>query len=144
MGLDVGDKNIGVALSDVMGWTAQGLKVVPRNENLEVDIEILRELVSRYAVCKLVVGLPRNMDGTVGPQGNKVLHFVEEVKKQLELPVELWDERLSTVAAEKILLQADLSRKRRRKVIDKIAAAIILQGYLDANKNTKKMGCNNG
>jgi len=135
MGLDVGDKNIGVALSDTMGWTAQGLKVVPRKGNPEVDIEVLKELASKYAVGKLVVGLPRNMDGSVGRQGNKVLQFVGEIKKRLKLPVELWDERLTTVAAEKILLQADMSRTRRRQVIDKIAAAIILQGYLDANKN---------
>jgi len=83
------------------------------------------------------------MDGSVGSQGNKVLQFAEEIKKHLKLPVELWDERLTTVAAEKMLLQADLSRVRRRRVIDKIAAAIILQGYLDACKN-KKMGCKNG
>jgi len=137
MGLDVGDKNIGVALSDAMGWTAQGLKVIPRNEDVEVDIEVLREMASRYGVRKLVVGLPRNMDGSLGAQGNKILRFVEEIKKRLNLPVELWDERLTTVAAEKVLLQADLSRARRRQVIDKIAAAIILQGYLDANKNAE-------
>jgi len=130
MGLDVGDKTIGVAVSDPLGWTAQGVEVIRRDGR---EMARLVELVGKFEVQKLVVGLPLNMNGTLGPQGEKVLAFIEKLKKSLNLPVDTWDERLSTVASEKILLAADVSRAGRRKVIDKMAAAFILQGYLDAN-----------
>lgn len=130
MGLDVGDKTIGVAVSDPLGWTAQGVEVIRRDGR---EMARLVGLVGKFEVQRLVVGLPLNMNGTLGPQGEKVLAFIEKLKKSLNLPVETWDERLSTVASEKILLAADVSRAGRRKVIDKMAAAFILQGYLDAN-----------
>ncbi|MEG6522496.1 Holliday junction resolvase RuvX [Desulfotomaculum sp. 1211_IL3151] len=131
MGLDVGDKTIGVALSDPLGWTAQGLEVIRRN-TLEKDINRLCQIIDEYAVEKILVGMPKNMNATIGPQGEKVLAFIEDLKENIDLPIKTWDERLSTVAAERMLIQADVSRSKRKKVIDKMAAAVILQGYLDA------------
>ncbi|MTI80080.1 MAG: Holliday junction resolvase RuvX [Firmicutes bacterium] len=131
MGLDVGDKTIGVAVSDLMGWTAQGVEVIRRGE-IRNDLKRLAELVKQYEVEKIVVGLPKNMNGSIGPQGEKVQKFTERIKNELHLPVEFWDERLTTRAAEKVLISADVSRKKRKKVIDKMAAVFILQGYLDS------------
>lgn len=131
MGLDVGDKTIGVALSDPLGWTAQGLEVI-RRENVEKDIGRLSEIAQEYGVEKILVGIPKNMNATIGPQGEKVLAFIGQLKARIDLPIKTWDERLSTVAAERMLIQADVSRSKRKKVIDKMAAAVILQGYLDA------------
>lgn len=129
MGLDIGDKTIGVAVSDAMGWTAQGLKVIRRQE-LDYDLAELRKIITEYEVTEIVVGLPKNMNGTLGERANKVLDLAEVLKEQLQLPVQTWDERLSTVEAERNLLAADVSRGKRKKVIDKMAACIILQGYL--------------
>lgn len=131
MGLDVGDKTIGVALSDLMGWTAQGLEVI-RRENLEKDLARLEQIIKEYEVERILVGIPKNMNATIGPQAEKVLAFIENLKETFDLPIKTWDERLSTVAAERMLIQADVSRRKRKKVIDKMAAAVILQGYLDA------------
>ncbi|MEW6696395.1 MAG: Holliday junction resolvase RuvX [Bacillota bacterium] len=131
MGLDVGDKTIGVALSDPLGWTAQGLEVI-RRQDIDKDLARLSEIIRQYEVEKILVGLPKNMNATIGPQGEKVLDFIERLKTRIDLPVKTWDERLSTVAAERMLIQADVSRSKRKKVIDKMAAAVILQGYLDA------------
>lgn len=131
MGLDVGDKTIGVALSDPLGWTAQGLEVI-RRQDIDKDLARLSEIIRQYEVEKILVGLPKNMNATIGPQGEKVLDFIEQLKTRIDLPVKTWDERLSTVAAERMLIQADVSRSKRKKVIDKMAAAVILQGYLDA------------
>ncbi len=130
MGLDVGDKHIGVAVSDSLGLIAQGLKTIER-QNCEVK---LREVIEEYEVDSIVVGIPKMLNGTIGIQGEKVLKFAEELKSLLSLPVNLWDERLSTVAAERVLLEADTSRKKRRELRDKISAVIILQGYLDSLK----------
>lgn len=138
MGLDVGDKTIGVAISDALGLTAQGLEVIRRAENSEQDFKRLKQLVKAHGIAKIVVGLPRNMNGTLGPQGEKVLAFIRELRQFLQLPVETWDERLSTAEAERLLISADISRRKRRKIIDKMAASIILQGYLDANKTAGK------
>lgn len=132
MGLDVGDKTIGVAVSDPLGWTAQGIEVIRREGDINRDFARLTELVQEYQVERILVGLPKNMNGTIGPQGEKVQEFIKELQERINLPVKVWDERLSTVAAEKTLLLADVSRSKRKKVIDKMAAAIILQGYLDA------------
>lgn len=133
MGLDVGDKRIGVALSDELGLTAQGLTVL-RRRGLDADLAALRELAGAHGVACVVVGLPRNLDGSLGPQGEKVLAFVDRLARELGLPVETWDERLTTRAAERALIAGDLSRARRRQVVDKVAAALILQGYLDAGR----------
>jgi len=134
MGLDVGDKTIGVAVSDLLGWTAQGLEII-RRTNLKNDINRLKEIIKKMEVKKIVVGLPKNMNGTIGSQGEKVLIFVDKLKNKLDIEVILWDERLTTVAAEKMLISADVSRKKRKKVIDKLAAVYILQGYLDRQKS---------
>ncbi|MNC19884.1 putative Holliday junction resolvase [compost metagenome] len=131
MGLDYGDRRIGVALSDELGWTAQGHTVLERRKP-EDDMEKLRRIAEEYNVTDIVVGLPKNMNGSIGPRGELCQVFAEELRANLGLPVFMWDERLTTVAAEKTLLSADVSRKKRKQVIDKMAAAIILQGYMDA------------
>jgi len=130
-GLDVGHKTIGVALSDELGLTAQALEVIPRR-SLEQDLARLGEIARQYGVERWVVGMPRNMNGTYGPRAEFTRTFIQRLAEHSGLPVEAWDERLSTMAAERVLLEADVSRARRRKVIDKMAAAVILQGYLDA------------
>ncbi len=130
MGLDVGDKTIGVAVSDMLGWTAQGLEVI-RRTSINQDLARLKEIIDKQQVEKIVLGLPKNMNGTIGPQGEKVQEFAKEVENAFKLPVDFWDERLTTMAAEKMLIGADVSRGKRKKVIDKMAAVLILQGYLD-------------
>lgn len=130
LGLDVGSKIIGIAVSDEMGWTGQGIGAI-RRTNIGADLAELDNYLQKYAVEKIVVGIPRNMNGSIGSAAEQIFTFIERLKERFALPVETWDERLSTVAAERILLEADMSRGKRKKVIDKIAAAIILQGYLD-------------
>jgi len=139
MGLDLGDKTIGVAVSDPLGWTAQTVEVIRRGDSTAGEIKRLRELIDHYGVEMILLGLPKNMDGTVGERGQKSIEYSDLMVRELGLPVELWDERLSTVAAERVLLEADMSRAKRKKNIDKMAAAIILQGYLDA-KGSKLPG----
>ncbi|MCJ7705401.1 MAG: Holliday junction resolvase RuvX [Desulfobacterales bacterium] len=129
MGLDVGSKTIGVAISDELGITAQGLKTIKRKA-MEDDLRELDAIISQFKIEKIVVGLPKNMDGSLGKQAEFVLGWIEDLKNKIQLPVETWDERLSTVEATKTLLKADLSRKKRKEVIDKVAAVLILQGYL--------------
>jgi len=129
MGLDVGSKTIGVAISDELGITAQGLKTVKRKAT-EDDLRELVDIISQFQIEKIVVGLPKNMDGSLGKQAEFVLAWVDDLKNKIHLPVETWDERLSTVEASRTLLKADLSRKKRKGVIDKLAAVLILQGYL--------------
>lgn len=130
MGLDVGNKTIGVALSDPLGWTAQGLEVI-RRKGLENDLRRLEEIITEKGVEAVVVGLPKNMNGTLGPQAETVLDFISSFSERFNIPAYTWDERLTTVAAEKMLIGADVSRAKRRQVIDKMAAVMILQGYLD-------------
>jgi putative Holliday junction resolvase len=130
MGLDVGTKTIGVAVSDEMGWTGQGIATI-RRTNLRADLAELEKYLQQYAVAKIVVGVPRNMDGSIGSAAEQVYSFIERLRDKFTIPVDTWDERLSTVAAERVLLEADMSRGKRKKVIDKVAAALILQGYLD-------------
>ncbi len=131
MGLDLGDKTIGIAVSDPLGWTAQSVEVIRRKESIKDELKRLRELIEQYQVEMIVLGLPRNMNGTLGERGQKTLKYADVIKDKIGLPVEMWDERLSTVSAERILIDADVSRAKRKKNIDKMAAAIILQGYLD-------------
>ncbi len=130
MGLDIGSKTIGIAVSDPLGLTAQGLTTIYRR-NLDTDLAVLKKLTEQYSVKQLVVGLPRNMNGSYGPQAALVRNFAGKIKQKLNLPLCYYDERLTSVAADKVLLEADLSRKSRRKVIDQVAATIILQGFLD-------------
>ncbi len=130
MGLDVGEKTIGVAISDALGWTAQGVTVIRRSSRKQ-DLAALEKLVKEYEVGKIVLGLPRRTDGSYGPETDKMYQFGEELTRTLALAVEYWDERFSTVVANRILLEGDVSRAKRRKVIDKVAATVILQAYLD-------------
>ncbi|MGG2064288.1 MULTISPECIES: Holliday junction resolvase RuvX [unclassified Bacillus (in: firmicutes)] len=133
LGLDVGTKTVGVAISDEMGWTAQGLETIKINEERgEFGFNRISELVKQYNVDKIVVGLPKNMNGTIGPRGVACQQFAEKLGELVQLEVVLWDERLSTMAAERLLISADVSRKKRKQVIDKMAAVVILQGYLDS------------
>ena len=130
LGLDMGSKTIGVALSDPLGWTAQGITTIRRSKK-EQDLEEVHKICKEYGVETIVVGLPKNMNGTIGEAGEKALEFSELLKEKTGLPIEMWDERLTTVAAHRAMLEADLSRNKRKKIVDKIAATYILQGYLD-------------
>jgi putative Holliday junction resolvase len=133
MGLDVGTKTVGVAISDELGWTAQGLTTIKINEEeKEYGFNEIGKIIKEYNVGKIVVGLPKNMNGTIGPRGEACQFYARELERLYDLPVVLWDERLSTMAAERVLLDADVSRKKRKKVIDKMAAVIILQGFLNS------------
>lgn len=133
IGLDVGDKTIGVAVSDLLGFTAQGITTI-RRKKLEMDLEELKKLINEYEVSTIVIGLPKNMNGTLGPRAEIVHEFAAQLQKNVTAEIVFWDERLSTVAASKVLIEADVSRKKRKQVIDKMAAVIILQGYLDSRK----------
>ncbi|WP_026563486.1 Holliday junction resolvase RuvX [Bacillus sp. UNC41MFS5] len=133
LGLDVGTKTVGVALSDEFGWTAQGLTTLKINEERnEFGFEEIGQLIKEYQVEKVVIGLPKNMNGTIGPRAEASMQYANEIEKQFAVQTILWDERLTTMAAERVLLEADVSRKKRKKVIDKMAAVMILQGYLDS------------
>ncbi|MEY9975408.1 Holliday junction resolvase RuvX [Lysinibacillus sp. RC79] len=133
MGLDVGSKTVGVAISDALGWTAQGIETVKIDEaNGEFGIDRIAELVKEYAITEFVVGYPKNMNNTVGPRGEASENYKKLLEDTFSLPVKLWDERLTTMAAERLLIEADVSRKKRKQVIDKMAAVMILQGYLDS------------
>lgn len=134
LALDMGEKNIGVAVSDPLEITAQGVEVI-RRSNKKKDLARIRELVHEYAVEKIVLGYPLNMDGSIGEKAREVLAFKEKLAKSLSLPVETWDERLSTVAAQRTLLTADLRRSERKKVIDKVAATLILESYLQSRSS---------
>lgn len=130
LGLDLGQKTIGVAVSDPLGFTAQGITTI-RRKNKEQDITELREICSKYGVSLIVLGLPKNMNGTIGPSGEIALEFGKLLEEELKIKVEFWDERLTTVAATRAMLEADFSRKKRKKIVDKVASTYILQGYLD-------------
>lgn len=130
MSLDVGSRTIGIACSDALLMTAQGIETI-RRTSLEKDFNRLQELITEYEVHELVVGMPKNMNGTKGERAEKTEEFVEKMREVIDLPVTYWDERLSTVMAERQLIAADVSRKKRKSVIDKMAAVVILQGYLD-------------
>ncbi|MBW3111924.1 MULTISPECIES: Holliday junction resolvase RuvX [Bacillaceae] len=135
MGLDVGSKTVGVAISDELGWTAQGIETIKIDEDHGVfRMDRIKELAEEYQVGTVVVGLPKNMNNTIGPRGEASKAYGELIQQELSLPIKYWDERLSTMAAERVLLEADVSRKKRKKVIDKMAAMMILQGYLDSQK----------
>ena len=133
MGLDYGSKTIGVAVSDLLGMTAQGVETININEQVkDFKIKRIKELVNEYNIGKIVVGLPKNMDNSIGFRGEATLYFVEVLKKKIKsVEVILQDERLTTMGAERVLLGANISRKKRKDVIDKMAAVLILQTYLD-------------
>ncbi len=142
LGLDVGDKTVGVAKSDTMAILASGVTTI-RRENVKKDIAALIAFINEWEVQSVVVGLPLNMNGTEGPQVEKTRAFIKQLKKKImytdhiwsrEIEIVYWDERLSTKLVEKTLIEADVSRAKRKKVIDKLAAVTILQGYLDAQR----------
>ena len=138
MALDLGSKTIGIAVSDVTGLIAGGVETI-RRTSPQRDDQRLTELVQEYEVATLVVGYPKNMNGTVGERAHGCEQFAEHLRALFPcLEVVLLDERLSTVAAEKVLVDADLRRKKRRKVIDMMAAVVILQNYLDSRQNLKR------
>lgn len=132
LGLDVGDKTIGIAVSDSLLFTAQGVEVI-RRTSLAKDLERLRQLIEEYEVSTILVGMPKNMNGTIGPRGELVQQFAAQLEEVFpNALIRFWDERLSTVASERMLIAADVSRAKRKQVIDKMAAVFILQGYLDS------------
>lgn len=136
MGLDVGSRTIGVAVSDELECTAQGLKTIKRR-SFDEDCEELLQIILQFEVRKVVVGLPKNMDGTLGKQAELTFKWIKSFQQKIPLQVVTWDERLSTVGASRILIEADLSRKKRKGVIDKVAAVLILQGYLDQMRHRR-------
>jgi putative Holliday junction resolvase len=131
LGLDMGDRTIGVAVSDPLGYTAQGITTIKR-KYLKYDLEEIRKIFEEYSVDTIVLGLPKNMNGTLGESSEKAIEFSKVLENEFNVPVKLWDERLTTVAAHKAMIEGDLSRAKRKKIVDKIAAIYILQGYLDS------------
>jgi len=134
--LDVGEKNIGAAVSDPLGLTAQGIDVIKR-ENKHKDVLKIKDLVENYEVQEILLGYPVNLNGTIGEKAREVENFKKMLEKNFSIPVSLWDERLTTSAARRTLLEADVSRSARKKVIDKLAAVYILNSYLQ-RKNVEK------
>lgn len=137
MSLDVGSRTIGVACSDALFLTAQGIETI-RRTSLEADFNRIRELIASYEVEEIVVGMPKNMNGTKGDRAIKTEEFVAKLKEVVTVPIVFWDERLTTVMAERSLIEADVSRKKRKAVIDKMAAVVILQGYLEWRRNSRQ------
>ncbi len=137
MGLDVGDKTIGVAVSDLLMITAQGVTTV-RRTNIKNDLKELKKIIDEYQVTHIVIGIPKMLDGTIGIQGQKVLEFIEKMKKQINLPMELEDERFTTTISERMLIDADVKRKKRKEVIDKLAAVQILSSYMQRINNQRR------
>lgn len=134
MGLDYGSKTVGVAISDALQITAQGIEIIRRQQEnkLRRTLARIEELAVEYEVEKIVLGLPKNMNDTMGERAEKSLAFQEMLERRTGLPVEMWDERLTTVAADKAMMEAGIRRENRREYVDKIAAVLILQGYLDS------------
>ncbi|MFQ9980748.1 MAG: Holliday junction resolvase RuvX [Finegoldia magna] len=133
IGLDVGDRTIGVAISDPFLLTAQSLMTIKRKSKIE-DIETINDIIKEKEVSKIIVGLPKNMNNTIGPQAKKVKTFVKELRKHTDLDIEYVDERLTTVSATRVLIEQNVSRKKRKDVIDSVAATYILQTYLDMGR----------
>lgn len=140
MGLDYGTVTVGVAISDALKITAQGIETIRRKEEnkLRRTLARIEELVKAYEVDTIVVGLPKNMNNTMGERANKSVEFADMVRRRTGVEVVMWDERLSTVTAHNAMLEADISRKKRYDVVDKVAAVIILQNYLDYSSNDKR------
>ncbi len=136
MGIDYGDRQIGIAVSDELMLTAQGLTTL-RNSKDERVLNDIAALVEEHGVTEVIVGYPKNMNGTVGPRGVVSEQFAASLRERLGVPVHLWDERLTTASAQRTLIEADVSRKKRKHVIDKMAAALILQNYMEF-KSTKR------
>ena len=133
MGLDFGSKTVGVAVSDPLYITAQGVEIIRREQEnkLRKTLARIEELVKEYEVEEIVLGLPKNMNNSIGERGEKSIEFKEMLERRTGLNVVMWDERLTTVSADKTMMEAGIRRENRKKYVDQIAAAFILQGYLD-------------
>ena len=136
LGLDFGDKKIGVAISDALGITAQGKGYISRTD-LRKDLEVILDYIEKYSIEEIIVGMPKNMDGSYGPRAQKTQEFINFLNNNLDIPIKTWDERLTSKEAEKVLIKADMSRSARKEVIDQMAASLILDSYLQANKNRR-------
>ena len=137
MGLDYGSKTIGVAISDPLGLTAQGIEIIRREEEnkLRKSLRRIEELIKEYQVEEIVLGFPKNMNNTIGERAEKSLQLKETLERRCKLPVIMWDERLTTVEANRTLMESKVRRENRSKYVDMIAAVFILQGYLDSKAN---------
>ncbi|MEA5048362.1 MAG: Holliday junction resolvase RuvX [Eubacteriales bacterium] len=136
LAFDIGEKRIGIAVSDPLGITAQGIETYHRSDDTQKDIDYLLKIADRYKPVKIVFGMPRNMDGSYGMQAEITRTFADEVLRLWDGDHAFQDERLTTASARRVLLEADMRRDKRKQVIDKIAAVLILQSYLDAHGNT--------
>ena len=134
--MDYGSKTVGVAVSDALGFTAQGVEIIRRKseKRLRQTLARIDELIAEYQVGSIVLGFPKNMDNTIGDRAEKSLEFAEMLKKRTGLPVVMWDERLTTVEADRTMAQTGVRREDRKKYVDELAAMFILQGYLDHNR----------
>lgn len=142
MGLDFGSKTVGVAISDELLLTAQGIEIIERKEEnkLRRTLARIEELIVEYGVEEIVLGLPKNMNNSLGERASLSMAFREKLERRTGLPVTMWDERLTTVAADKAMMEAGIRREHRKEHVDKIAACFILQGYLDYRKNKENAG----
>jgi putative holliday junction resolvase len=136
LGMDVGARRIGLAVSDPLGITAQGIETLERR-NKRTDFAILERVIRRYEVGEIVVGYPLRMSGSTGNQSEKMAAFAEELRRKFELPVHLWDERLTTAEAHRVLDQTEMSTRRRSEVVDQMAAVLILQSFLEARSHKR-------
>lgn len=136
LGIDWGEKRIGLALSDPLGIIATGLETVEKKQDFDL-ISYLKKLIFEQEIAKIILGFPKNMDGSVGPKGEEVLAFKGSLEKEIDIPVILWDERLTTVSAQRSLREAEVKMKKGKKFLDKIAAVLILQNYLDHAHNKR-------
>lgn len=141
MGLDFGSKTVGVAVSDELLYTAQGIEIIRRESENKIrkTLQRIEELIKQYDVQKIVLGLPKNMNNTMGDRAEKSLEFKETLERRCNVPVILWDERLTTVEANKTMITTGVRRENRKKYVDCIAAILILQGYLDFERNRQNV-----
>lgn len=139
MGIDYGDSRIGIAVSDPFGWTAQGIDTISGKGGMNEVIDRIGTLIREYSIEKIVVGFPKNMDGSIGPRGEKTLEFIKKLGKRTNIEVVKWDERLTTVAASRTMIETGLKASKKKGIVDRIAAVYILQGFLDSIKNRAVM-----
>ena len=132
LGIDYGDSRIGIAVSDPFGWTAQGVETLNSKFGIEKPLERIAQLVKEYGAEKIVVGFPRNMNGTIGPRGEKTQEFIDVLAERVGIGIVKWDERLTTVAANRLMHETGVKTSKKKSVVDQIAAVYILQGYLDS------------
>ena len=142
MGLDFGSKTVGVAISDELLLTAQGIEIIERKEEnkLRMTLARIETLILEYGVEEIVLGLPKNMNNSLGERAELSMAFKDRLERRTNVPVVMWDERLTTVAADKAMIEAGIRREHRKEHVDKIAACFILQGYLDYRKNKESLG----